>query len=218
MMPVARKFSVLLAFALLAVTGHALTWTTRTITVNTVPFQTTQDATFEFQNTSDRPVTISDLQTTCECLTVATDQKTYAPGARGVLTGKFTVGDRHGLYQRAITVLTDESDTPTRLVLEINVPMLATLTPQTLVWKLAEPPTEKSIDVKPAEGLTIEFTTVEATNDSFTARLETVVAGQHYRLHVKPVRAGEDANAALRLYGRAKSGQDVLVSAYANTR
>lgn len=216
--PLAKTISALLAFAFTTLAGHALTWTARTITVSTVPFQTTQDATFEFQNTGDRPVTIIDLQTTCDCLTVATDQKTYAPGARGVLTGKFTVGDRYGLYQRGITVLTDESDTPIRLTLEINVPPLATLTPQTLVWKPADQPVEKSIDVKPAAGLTIDFTVVEVTNDSFTARLETVVAGQHYRLHVKPARPGETANAALRVHGHAKSGQDVLVSAYANVQ
>jgi Protein of unknown function (DUF1573) len=214
----AKTIFFLLALALPALTGQALTWTAHTITVSTAPFQTTQDATFAFQNTSDRPVTITDIQTTCECLTAATDQKTYAPGARGLLTGLFTVGDRFGLYQRAITVLTDESDTPTRLVLEINVPALATLTPQSLVWHLADSPAEKAIEIKPAEGLTIDFTVVEITNDSFSARLETVVAGQHYRLHVTPVRPGEAANAALRVHGRAKSGQDVLVSAYANVR
>ena len=135
-----------------------------------------------------------------------------------MLKGKFTIGDRIGLYQRGVTVLTDESDTPTHLLLEINVPALATFTPQTAAWNLADAPTEKAIDLKPTGELAIEFTAVEITNDSFTARLETVVAGRHYRLHLTPTHFGQAANAAIRVRGREKSGHDVEVSAYANVR
>lgn len=212
-----RRF-LLSGLAALPLACSALTWTTQTITLATAPFQKTQDATFEFKNDSDRPVTIVDLQTGCDCLTVATDQKTYAAGSRGVLTGKFTVGDRIGRYERKVTVLTDESEIPIQLVLQIDVPALADVTPQTLFWELRDPGAEKTVEVRPTGDLHIEFTELQATNEDFIARLETLVAGRHYRVHLAPRQPGQLANAAIRILGREKTGHEVVVSAYANVR
>ncbi len=194
----------------------ALDWKSTELTVSTLPFQTEQVAVFEFTNHSSKPVNLLELETSCGCLLATSDRKIYAPGAPGKITAKFTIGDRGGLYERTITVITDESDNPVHLTLKVEVPELASLTPRSVVWQLHEEPAEKSVDLISSLGLAIVFSSAQPTNDAYTARLECIEKGRRYRLHIKPTTTDRPASAAVRIFGREQSGHDVVLSAYAN--
>jgi hypothetical protein len=211
----------LLLASLLALTlqpGTALEWKALSLTFTTAPFQTTQEAVFEFTNTSTKPVTILGVESNCDCLDAAADRQVYAPGAQGVIRSRFTVGDRLGLYERPIKVTTDEGPEPVRLLVRIEVPELVTLSPRSVAWNLHESSTEKSVDLEVVPGLQITFTRVQPTSGDFTARLETLEAGRRYRVHLKPPATTQPANAAFRILGEAASGQPVIVSTYGNVR
>jgi hypothetical protein len=212
----ARHCRLVALFALLALRGAALEWKAVTMSVTTVPFQATQDVVFEFRNDGPRPVRILDVQTNCDCLAADPDRKTYAPGARGAIKASFTIGDRAGPYERVITVVTDESPAPVRLTVRIEVPETAILAPRSVAWKVNDPAAEKTVEVTANAGLEITFAEAVPTNGDFSATLETVAAGRHYRLHVTPRGTARPASAAIRSFGREKSGHDVVVSAYAN--
>jgi hypothetical protein len=198
--------------------GFALEWKTQALSFTTAPFQTTQEAVFAFTNTGPKPVRILDVESNCDCLDAAADRQVYAPGESGVIKSKFTVGDRLGLYERRIKIVTDESPEPVRLLVRIEVPELVTLTPRSVAWQLNEAATEKTIDLEVIPGAKIDFTRVQPTSDDFVARLETLEAGRRYRVHLKPPATALPANAAVRIFGRASSGQEIVVSAYGNVR
>ncbi len=201
-------------FLLLALPCAALEWKATTLSFTTAPFQTTQDVVFEFRNAGNKPVALLRLDTNCDCLTASADQRTYAPGASGKISARFTIGDRLGLYERTVTVVTDESPEPIHLLTRFEVPDLATLSPRSVEWRPGDPAGEKTIELTTADGLEIAFAEAQPTNQDFTARLETVEAGRHYRLHLKPRDPTRPASAAIRIFGREKSGHDVVVSAY----
>lgn len=205
-------------FACATLGGFALEWKTQTLTYTTAPFQTTQEAVFQFTNTGTKPVTILDVESNCDCLDAAADRQVYAPGESGMIRSSFTVGDRLGLYERRIKIVTDESPEPVRLLVRIEVPELVTLTPRSVAWKLNEPVTEKAVELEVIPGVKIDFTRVQPTSGSFDARLETIEAGRRYRVYLKPPATTQPANAAFRIFGRAASGQDIIVSAYGNVR
>ncbi|MBL9215854.1 MAG: DUF1573 domain-containing protein [Opitutaceae bacterium] len=195
----------------------ALDWEARTQTLAPAPFQLTQDVRFAFRNSGSRPVTILDLATNCDCLEAVSDRRTYAPGTAGVITARFTVGDRFGLYERFISVTTDEQAQPVRLTVRIQVPEVATLAPRTVTWQRGGPADERTVLIQVAEGIRIEFTETSVTTPTFTAHLVPREAGRSYVLAVKPAAGTVDAaSAAIRVFGRAASGQPVVVSAYAN--
>jgi hypothetical protein len=214
------KLSSCLALVLLAAVhaSAALAWKTQHVSLRTVPLQRTTATAFEFTNTGDQPVTITSVDTSCDCLEAAASARVIAPGASGRIDARFTIGDRFGLYQRTIIVSTDDGQPPAALVVTLDVPEAATLTPRSLEWKLHGSAAEQTVEIAVTAGLTLEFLNVEPTSDFFTARLETVAAGRSYRLHVTPKNTAEAANAAFRLYAKAGTGQDVLLSAYANVR
>lgn len=206
-------------FASLTLAGLALEWQTQTLSFTTTPFQTTQEAVFRFTNTGPRPVKILEVESNCDCLDATADRAVYAPGESGVIKSNFTVGDRLGLYERRIKVVTDEGPEPVRLLVRIEVPELVTLSPRSVAWQLHEPAVEKAVDLVVIPGLNIEFTRVQPTSGDFAARLETIEAGRRYRVYLKPPATTQPANAAFRVFGRAPaSRQDVIVSAYGNVR
>jgi hypothetical protein len=205
-------------FACATLGGFALEWKTQTLTFTTAPFQTTQEAVFQFTNTGTKPVAILAVESNCDCLDAAADRQVYAPGESGVIKAIFTVGDRLGLYERRIKIVTDENSEPVRLLVRIEVPELVTLTPRSVAWKLNEPAAEKAVELEVIPGVKISFSRVLPTSGDFAARLETVEAGRRYRMYLKPPATTQPANAAFRIFGRAVSGQDVIVSAYGNVR
>jgi len=202
----------------LAGSALALDWKSTTAEVTTVPFQKEQDVVFEFTNRGPKAVAIHALETNCSCLLAQSDQKLYAPGASGKITAKFTVGDRSGLYERIITVVSDESDSPVRLSLKLEVPDVASVSPRSVLWLRNDAPAEKSVDLTASGDLEIVFGRAEPTSDAYIVRLETIEAGRHYRLHIKPRATDQPASAAIRIYGREKSGHAILLSAYASIR
>ncbi len=204
------------AFGLVAL-APALEWKSRKAELVPRPFQPTVDAVFEFRNASNGPVTIRDIQTNCDCLSAATDRRIYQPGESGRVTAIFTVGDRFGVYERTISVVTDETGIgPIKLAVRTDVPELAELSPRTLEWTTGSTAKEKIIQITPARGLSIMFNRAESTNDSFTVSLDEIEPGAHYRLRITPKSTVPKANAAIRVHGRDKEGHEIVVSAYAD--
>ncbi|MBI2511088.1 MAG: DUF1573 domain-containing protein [Opitutae bacterium] len=196
----------------------ALTWASTNFSGETKPLQKTLLIAYAFKNTGDKPVAILDVQTNCDCTAAATDKKVYQPGEAGTLNAQFTVGDRGGAYQRAITVLTDDGAAPQRLTLQIEVPELATVTPRVRDWAVGAAADEQTVDVLVHDAIRVNFAEVFVSAVGFAARVEPLEAGRRYRVFVKPVSTAEATSAAIRLKGKAESGEVVIVSAYANVR
>ncbi len=206
----------LAAFVGLFPPAFALEWKTTDMKLHPEPMQSSVEIGFAYTNTGAKPVAIRDVQTNCGCIEAASDRSVCQPGETGHIQARFIVGDRFGLYERIITVVTDDSSTPTHLRVSIDVPELAAVTPRSLEWKRQAEAAEQTIEVRATAPLQIEFTEATPTNESFLARLETVEAGRFYRIHLKPVSTAAPANAAIRIVGKEKSGRAVLVSAYAD--
>ncbi len=204
--------------ALLSVPGLALDWKTQHLSLKTAPLQKHAEAFFEFTNASDRTVTITGVDSSCDCLEASPSAKVIAPGASGRINAKFTLADRYGQLRRTILVSTDEGPHPTALTVQLDVPEAAALTPRSLEWKLGGDTTEQTVEIAVAPDLTLAISEVKGTSDAFATRLETVKAGQFYRLHVTPKSTKTAASAAFRLYAISGDGQNLVFSAYGNVR
>lgn len=210
--------ALVLAVWIPAPASAALTWASTSFSGQTQPLQKTLEIAYAFKNTGEKPVAIRDVQTNCDCTAAATDKKIYQPGEAGVLHAQFTVGDRGGVYQRAITVATDDGMAPQRLTLQIEVPELAAVTPRVREWAIGSDPAEQAVEVVVHDAIRVNFTDVFVSANGFKARVEPIEAGRRYRVFVKPVSTAEATSAAIRLKGAAESGEVVIVSAYANVR
>ena len=203
---------------LLATTASALEWKTQRLSIKAGPLDRTAETAFDFTNTGDKAVTIRSVDTSCDCLEARASAKTIAPGASGQIIARFTLGDRFGTYARTIIVSTDDGQEAAALAVEITVPEAATLTPRVVEWKLHGAATEQVVALDVTPGVELTIGDVQPTSEDFTFRLETVTAGQHYRLHLTPKDMAKPANAAFRINAKSPAGHDLVFSAYANVR
>lgn len=217
-MPFRRTLILLLLLLPGAGPVRAQEWSATTLDARAEPFQKTLALVFKFKNSGSTPVHLLDLQTSCSCLTARSDKKVYAAGEAGYIAAEFSAEEPPGIYERHIQVVTDATTPPQRLTVRIEIPELALLAPRSLEWHRDESPAEKAAELRATGALHIIFTQATPTNDSFTARLETVVPEQVYKLIVTPRSTATLANAAIRISGRDSTGHDVLISAYANVR
>jgi hypothetical protein len=208
----------LLFIPLLLANASALEWKAQHLSIKAVPLQRTAETTFEFTNTSDRPVTITSIDTSCDCTEATPSAKTFAPGASGTIKAHFSLTGAAGKLQRAIVVSTDEGQPAASLSVELEIPEIAQLTPRAVEWKLGGDPTEAIVEIEVVTGLELTIHDINSTSDAFTHRLEVVVPGRHFRLHLAPKDATKPANAAFRLYARTATGEKLVFSAYANVR
>jgi len=213
-----RAASALLGFALAAAPAWALDWENRELSVRVAPLQAEVAVEFSFLNSGDQPVAIAEIRTNCDCLAAESDRPRYAPGERGVIKARFTTGDRLGLYERSILVVTDEGGDPARLAVKVDVPAPAEASPRTVDWRVNAAAEPRAIELAVAPELAIDFTSAVSTGAGFDVRLEPVEAGRRYRVVVMPKSTAERTSAAIRIRGTERAGREVTISAYAYVR
>lgn len=218
--PRPRAFVALLALILSGPTPlHAtLTWEQVRLERTVRPLQTDLEVAFAFRNTGAAPITIRAVQTNCDCLAAQARPAMVAPGESGIIHARFAAGERTGRHEQVITVATDDGDPPRKLVLQVEVPAPATISPPTLIWAQGAEPTAQETLVEVAPGLDLRFDRFESTSDAFSVELLTDEPGRSYRLRVSPRSTSHPANAALRLHATTANGRAVVVSAYADVR
>lgn len=201
-----------------ATAASALEWKSRQVSIKAAPLQRTAETAFEFTNPSDRPVTITSIDTSCDCTEATPSATTFPPGALGTIKAHFSLTGAAGTLQRMIVVNTDEGTPATLLTVELTIPEIARLTPRAVEWRPGAAPSEAAVEIEVVDGIELTIGRVAPTSEAFTYRLETVKPGRHFRLHLAPKDATKPANAAFRLFAKTTTGEELVFSAYANVR
>jgi len=183
--PAALFFAVALAPAL-----RALDWDSTEIEQHADIGDPLPQFVFTCTNTGAATVTITELHTSCGCLTPSLPKKTLEPGESAQLLVGFDRTGYVGETVRTIGVVTDEPGRdrePYQLILRADLPDALTFTPRRLVvWKKGEKAKAKSIDIKVNLPRAVEITGVTSSDDAMTVKLVTLEAGRRYRLDIKP--------------------------------
>lgn len=113
---------LLLALLLPAtVMAQALQWEQCRVPVEAAEGGGPVTASFRFKNTSDHPVRIRSVPTSCGCMVGIPEKRDYAPGEQGVLSLAYSPKGRRGVHAYRFYVVTDEKGIrPYELVLEVT--------------------------------------------------------------------------------------------------
>jgi len=116
------KKAVLLLFfglATLAVTAQEkkakIEFKTETIDYGKVARGSDGVRTFEFTNTGEAPLVISDVKSSCGCTVPEKPKEPIAPGESGIIKVKYDTNRSTGPFRKAITV-SSNAETPTKVL------------------------------------------------------------------------------------------------------
>lgn len=196
---------------------NRLSWEKDAIDTDAGPDQADVQVDFLFRNPGDRPITITELKTSCGCTTTALEKKTYAPGETGRIGVTFTIGHRTGKQEKFIRVKTDApgDDEPTELALRVNVRAYLAFAPNAVFWRTGEPPVEKTITCTALLPQDIALLEALTRDSSFHTRIEVVESGRKILLHVRPASTTAPANASIHLKFRVAGAKERRFDAYA---
>ena len=147
-------------FALATSPGRAgLRWENTVVERAAKPGEATIEVPFSFTVEGSVPVQILETGTSCGCTVAALDKRVYKPGETGIVTARFTPGERRGLQEKQLTVksLEEGAERSTILTLKVSLPAWITLEKNRLEWAREEKNTAKTLPIATAPGCTLRL-------------------------------------------------------------
>lgn len=184
---------VSLLLAGLAAAASPLQWTTRTAELTAKPGASTAEAVFPFKNTGAQPVRIVEVSATCGCTSATSTKEIVAPGDTAEIRAVFTIGERAGPQEKQIYVVTDAPGTEREeLVLRLDIPLVAQVSPRLLLWRSGDAPEPKRATVRVFASDAFERLELVPPGETVQAQLETVTDKQNYQLVLHPASTGKE--------------------------
>lgn len=160
------------------------------------------EARFGFKNPSKQAVRILAVTSSCGCTTATADKASYAPDETGVITARFTIGDRVGRHVKVITVQSlptpseDEANgrpevvpqavTSKELTLTVDIPEVLKVNPAFVVWQLGEEAQPKRIQIEASSDWPVADLKVSVGAAAVRAEVETREPGRVFEIVVVP--------------------------------
>lgn len=208
-----RQMCTLLAVGLPSLALAQLSWLNPRQEFTATPTDLEIHASYIFTNSGKYAVIISEVKPTCGCTTANLAKQEYQPGEGGVIETTFKIGNRKGRQNKAIRVKTDDQSFPERkLMLIVDIPVLLTIKPQLLYWRVGEPKTPKWIKITSGSD-EWEVTQVKSSAPAFTAEFETINPGE-YQVSVTPNELSQPLNTRLVITASNKAGKVRQLQAY----
>lgn len=194
--------------------GAELTFTKKIRAVTTKPDVEVVNIEFEFENKSDKEITIVNYDAPCSCLEarfVRDDKKeslVFAPGAKGKVIGVLEFGTFSGTIDKVIKIRTDQDEGAEPgivLTCRVTIPQLIITDHETLVWQVGDALAPKEFLIKVADESKTPIHIVShkygfGTSEVFDYKLETVKEGREYKVSVTPLKTNEPAMGVVKFY------------------
>lgn len=95
--------------------GAQIEFSKETHDYGNVKFGGNGECTFEFKNTGNAPLIISNAKGSCGCTVPLWPKEPIAPGAKGVITVKYDT-KRSGIINKSVTITSNASNEPTKVL------------------------------------------------------------------------------------------------------
>jgi len=76
---------------------------------------------FEYENTGDAPIILTDVRTTCGCTASEWEREPIAPGAKSKIKVTFNSRGKIGRQNKVITIMSNAANNPERVSIVTNV-------------------------------------------------------------------------------------------------
>ena len=208
--------SLCLALAFASPARAALTWESTTADLHPGLSDKTAVAHFKYKNTGDKAVKISSVHPSCGCTTEAMAKDVVEPNEDGEIIATFNIGDRSGVQNKTITVMTDTPGDATILKLTATIPSLLDIQPVFIYWAPNDTLTAKTITAKVDGDFPVSKLNVTSTDKTIAIKVVPDKEKKEFKIVVTPTEAGRPINASLKIDG--DYPKDAPKSYYANVR
>ena len=192
--------SLCLVIAFAGPAHAALTWETTAADLHPTLTDKTAVAHFKYKNTGDKPVKITSVHPSCGCTTAALAKDVVAPNESGEIVATFNIGDRWGVQNKTISVMTDEDQGQTTVLkLTATIPRVLEIAPAFIYWSANDVLKPKTITAKVGGDFPVTKLKVTSTDKSLATEVVPDLKAKEFRLIVTPQEAGRPISATLKI-------------------
>ena len=189
-----------LMFALGGSACAALLWEATAADLHPAVSDKTAVAHFKYKNTGDKPIKITSVHPSCGCTTAALAKDVVEPNESGEITATFNIGDRSGVQNKTITVMTDDTPgQPTILKLTATIQQLLQVAPLFVYWPAGDALGPKTINVDVGAEFPVKKLTVTSTDKAIATEVAPGPNDKTFRITVTPTESGRPINATLKI-------------------
>lgn len=210
----------LIAVAPLPALGAILEWDRTEVSLEAQPFAESVEGAFTFTNATQQTVTIAEVHSSCGCTVPQLEKRAYAPGESGTIRAVFTLGERTGLQEKAITVTTAEPNASrTILTLRVQIPKLFEVSPYFVIWNGGDIPEGKPITLTITQPDYLSIEQIESRHANFTAAVAPVPGdARRHVITITPASTEREVNGAIMVRLKASDGPTRVITLYALVR
>lgn len=183
---------------------------------------------FDFQNNSDKVITIVNFNAPCTCLNVRLrreDNKeslVFEPGVKGTFIGVLEFGNFKGTIDKVIEIRTDQDEGKKPsivLTCRVTIPVLIAPDKQQLNWVVGAELEPKEFMIKVADESETGIKIVDqkpgyGVSENFDFKLETITEGREYKVTVTPLNTKEPSIGVIKFYTDSKIQRYKVVQIY----
>lgn len=184
---------VLLCCSSAALAERGFTFVNDRVAVTVKPDDKLVSIPFEFENKTNRILTIARYDSACSCIsarvTKPLGKMAYKPGEKGQITVDFELGSFSGVQEKTLMLWTkdDPAKYPSSVLTSaITIPELFKITPSTLIWDQNGSNESKSLKIKVTHDQPIHMINHMGTNPNFPYQIKTIRDGWEYEVVVTP--------------------------------
>lgn len=204
-----------LVAAVSCVSAAGLSFDSEKITLRAAHGATQLVFSFRFENQSGEPVAVEQIEQDCGCLKGKPLFEIVEPGASGEIQGLMELKGLHGTVAKSMWLRFTNGERH-ELVAEVVIPATLVIRPVDLVWKKGGDAGEQQVDIRVESGPSMEITGVSSNLPHFEVRSETVEAGRHYIVHVRPQSTDKDMAAVIQIRTSSKNPRDSIRAVFAS--
>lgn len=204
------------AFVLAGKANAELKFERKGMALTAVPGEVSVTAIYPFKNVGTTPVTITQTEASCDCTTADTVKRTYAPDEAGEISVTFRLGAREGHQRKFVTVHTDEQPASNYVLrLEVDIPVVATLSPRLLLWRGKGPYESKLLKITSGrQGEYLKLVRTEEPSGRFIIVPQPPNGDQTISLSVTPEQSDRELQSELTVTLETAQGKLVSYKAY----
>jgi hypothetical protein len=169
---------------------------------------------FQYRNGSVEPVAVDHVEEGCGCFKANIEFEGVGVNEEGQVRGVFATKGLSGTVTKSIWVVFTNKERH-ELVAELIIPGALVVEPNNLVWQRGAEAAEQRVDIRVEAGPPLDLTGVLSNVPQFTVRSETLVAGKHYVLHVRPASTDAELSAVLQVRTSSTDSRDAIRTVFA---
>lgn len=172
--------------------GGALSFDSMSLLIVGSPGQTRFHADFEFVNGSNEPVSISRIESSCECASTRAIPERVEAGQRGAIKVEITLARSEGNVTRTVQVFTvGNPEQSYALTITVQLPGKISAEPGYIIWRASESPGPKQVRISSPSKLNARLVSVRDPKKHFRAESVNETANS-WIVTVTPIPATRD--------------------------